>query len=173
MGDVKVGLDCPYSEYIIAGICVCTLHHRICLMSKCEKNNLNRGEAMSERFHIETGQHTKGEMQLIYDNEGLDDYYFINDEKDFKDLCNLLNELHNDNEANKKTIKQLNDRLRFHKKLEEEYKKETEELTKELEKYESFLQKSEMANADLQNSKYQCHFCGAVGVLHETFKQYK
>ena len=83
---------------------------------------------MGKRFHIETGQHTNGEMQLIYDNEGLDDYYFINDEIDFKDLCNLLNELHEENEANKKTICDLTNQLKFHKKMHCEYKKDAEQL---------------------------------------------
>lgn len=41
-----------------------------------------------KRYHIEKGD--KGLM--IYDNEGLDDYYFINDEEDFQALCDRLNE---------------------------------------------------------------------------------
>ena len=99
---------------------------------------------MSQRFHIETGQHTNGEMQLIYDDDGLDDYYFINDEKDFKDLCKLLNELHNENEANKKTIRDLTNKVKFHKKMHEAYKEDAETLNSELDKYKRFLQKSEM-----------------------------
>ena len=125
---------------------------------------------MGKRFHIETGQHTNGEMQLIYDNEGLDDYYFINDEKDFKDLCN---ELHEENEANKKTIRDLTNQLKFNKKMHEAYKKDAETLTEEVNKYKRFLQKSEMGNSKIQNSRYKCMFCGAVGFLHETFNEYE
>lgn len=45
-------------------------------------------------FQIETGQTEKGDTPMTYDREGLDDYYFMNDCRDFKDLCKLLNELH-------------------------------------------------------------------------------
>lgn len=127
---------------------------------------------LSQRFHIETEQHTNGETQLIYDDEGIDDYYFINDERDFKALCKLLNELHNENEANKKTIRNLTNKVKFHKKMHEAYKEDAETLNSELDKYKRFLQKSEIGNSKIQNSRYKCNFCGAVGFLHETFNQY-
>lgn len=30
--------DCAYSEHVICGICVCTLHQRPCMMSKCSEH---------------------------------------------------------------------------------------------------------------------------------------
>lgn len=64
-----------------------------------------------KRFQIETGQTEKGDTPVIYDWEGLDDYYFMNDCRDFKGLCKLLNELHEENQELKKQNKELHDKI--------------------------------------------------------------
>ena len=64
-----------------------------------------------KRFQIETGQTEKGDTPMIYDWEGLDDYYFMNDCRDFKGLCKLLNELHEENQELKKQNKELHDKI--------------------------------------------------------------
>lgn len=52
---------------------------------------------MTDRFEVDIGD--KGLM--IYDNDGIDDYYYLgNDTKDVKALCTLLNELHEKNKLN-------------------------------------------------------------------------
>lgn len=63
---------------------------------------------MTERFTVE-----ESENQLtIYDYNGLDDYYHLgNDTRDVKSLCRLINELHEENEANKKIIKEQKKKL--------------------------------------------------------------
>lgn len=52
-------------------------------------------EKRYKRFYV-----SESENQLtIYDNEGLDDYYHLgNDERDVKGICDLLNQLHQENE---------------------------------------------------------------------------
>jgi len=40
------------------------------------------------RFEVDEGD--KGLM--IYDQEGVDDYYFVNDKKELQEFCNLVNE---------------------------------------------------------------------------------
>ena len=47
------------------------------------------------RFTMEMGFNGK-ETPIIRDEEGLDDYYFLDDLRDFKDLCKLLNNLNNE-----------------------------------------------------------------------------
>ena len=42
----------------------------------------------TKRF--EPGKGDKG--TLIYDNEGPDDYYFVNDEEELQEFCNLINQ---------------------------------------------------------------------------------
>lgn len=64
-----------------------------------------------KRFQIETGHTENGDTPMIYDWEGLDDYYFMNDCRDFKDLCNLLNELHEENQELKEQNRDLNDKI--------------------------------------------------------------
>lgn len=44
---------------------------------------------MKEYKRFEPGKWDKG--ILIYDNEGVDDYYFVNDEKELQEFCNLIN----------------------------------------------------------------------------------
>ena len=46
----------------------------------------------SERFEIETGYYEAEDRPLIYDNDSDDDYYFCGDYRDFKSLCELLNQ---------------------------------------------------------------------------------
>ena len=41
-----------------------------------------------KRFEVDKGD--KGLM--IYDNEGVDDYYFVNDKEELQEFCNLINE---------------------------------------------------------------------------------
>jgi len=43
---------------------------------------------MTNRFEVDTGD--KGLM--IYDHDGVDDYYFVNDEKELQEFCDLINE---------------------------------------------------------------------------------
>ena len=66
-----------------------------------------------KRFQIETGHTENGDTPMIYDWEGLDDYYFINDLRDFKDLCKLLNSIHEENQELKKQNKELYNKLLF------------------------------------------------------------
>ena len=47
------------------------------------------------RFTMEMG-FNGNETPIIRDEEGLDDYYFLDDLRDFKDLCKLLNNLNNE-----------------------------------------------------------------------------
>jgi len=42
---------------------------------------------MTDRFEVDIGD--KGLM--IYDNEGIDDYYFVNDKKELQKFCDLIN----------------------------------------------------------------------------------
>ena len=44
---------------------------------------------MSEK-RFELGKGDKG--LLIYDNEGVDDYYFVNDKEELQEFCDLINE---------------------------------------------------------------------------------
>ena len=66
---------------------------------------------MSERFTIENGYYNAKSRPMIYDDEGLDDYYFCGDLKDFKDLCKLLNELDEENRKYKKVVNKILDDL--------------------------------------------------------------
>ena len=65
---------------------------------------------MSEkRFTIEESEN----QLIIFDNEGLDDYYHLgNDERDVKGICKLLNEQQVTIEQLKKDKAILNGRLR-------------------------------------------------------------
>ena len=42
---------------------------------------------MTDRFEVDVGD--KGLM--IYDNDGVDDYYFVNDKKELQKFCDLIN----------------------------------------------------------------------------------
>ena len=58
---------------------------------------------MSKRFYVDESEN----QDTIFDDEGVDDYYHLgNDTRDVNALCNLLNEL---NEENKKLKQQLNE----------------------------------------------------------------
>ena len=63
---------------------------------------------MNKRFELGNGD--KG--PLIYDNEGPDDYYFVNDEKELQSFVDLVNEtLHNDTKYLIEQNNQLNKAL--------------------------------------------------------------
>lgn len=82
------------------------------------------GTVMTERFEVSEGD--KGLM--IYDNEGPDDYYFVNDKEELQKLCDLINNDENierltqENEALKKTIKELASAVHDNAELQEKLK---------------------------------------------------
>ena len=59
-----------------------------------------------KRFEVGTSEN----QDTIFDNEGPDDYYHLgNDTRDVNDLCKLLNELHEENQQLKKTLRIIAD----------------------------------------------------------------
>ena len=59
-----------------------------------------------KRFEVETSEN----QDTIFDNEGPDDYYHLgNDTEDVQALCKLLNELHEENQQLKKTLRIIAD----------------------------------------------------------------
>ena len=58
------------------------------------KNELKK--KLNQRFTLDTALHNNNIEVVIVDNEGMDDYYYINDYDDFVALCNLLNELNDE-----------------------------------------------------------------------------
>lgn len=106
---------------------------------------------MTERFEV--GKGDKG--LLIYDNEGVDDYYFVNDREELQKLCDLINNDENierltqENEALKKTIKSLASDIHDNVKLHEEFK---DDIYNGLDEIMELL-KNEYANLDFNESQ--------------------
>ena len=83
---------------------------------------------MSEkRFEYDVGD--KG--PLIYDNNGVDDYYFINDSRELKEFIKLLN---NNEEYWQEKYNHLTDEYKKQLKINIEQEEEINQLKKELEK---------------------------------------
>jgi DNA repair ATPase RecN len=106
---------------------------------------------MTERFEV--GEGDKG--LLIYDHDGVDDYYFVNDKEELQKLCNLINSDENierltqENEALKKTIKSLASDIHDNVKLHEEFK---DDIYNGLDEIMELL-KNEYANLDFNESQ--------------------
>ena len=59
-----------------------------------------------KRFEIDEGYRVDGTNgKIIYDNEGIDDYYFIYDNQELEDFVKLLNELNDENRELQKKVK--------------------------------------------------------------------
>ena len=56
--------------------------------------------------------YNRKETPIIRDEEGLDDYYFMDDIDDFKDLCKLLNKLNNEKTRYEKKNKILTQKIK-------------------------------------------------------------
>ena len=80
-----------------------------------------------KRFEYDVGE--KG--PLIYDNNGVDDYYFINDPKEIKEFIKLLN---NNEEYWQEKYEHLADEYKKQLKINIEQEEEINQLKKELEK---------------------------------------
>lgn len=109
---------------------------------------------MTERFTVE-----ESEKQLtIYDYNGLDDYYHLgNDTRDVKGICNLLNELHEENRTNQKIIRDLTNQVKRltgqKQRLEQEnqiLQSENEDLNEELLQLTSFKELLKSRGIDLE-----------------------
>ena len=85
---------------------------------------------MTNRKRFESGEGTKG--PLIYDNTGVDDYYFINDPEERTKFIDLINSIEDDwkslydclEEKYLKVLNEVNDKTREITQL----KKEIQEL---------------------------------------------
>ena len=60
-----------------------------------------------KRFEIENGFYEAKDRPLIFDNYSDDDYYFCGDYDDFKSLCELLNQLNDENNQLKQVLSDL------------------------------------------------------------------
>lgn len=106
-------------------------------------------EKRYKRFYVSESEN----QFVIYDNEGLDDYYHLgDDERDVKGICNLLNSLAEENAEFLQAITESavrTSQLRKQVKEQQEHIKEIERQLKEKEKErKTFVELREDFNLD-------------------------